>query len=169
MNLVTPDFGLLFWMVIIFGLLFFVLAKFGFPVITSMVEKRSSLIDKSLADAREIDAMMAGMKAEHEKMLTDTRKEQALILKDATDRGKAIVAEAREAASSEAGKIIADARAQIAAEKESALRDIRSEVAALSVGVAEKILRKELSDDVSTDEFLAKMVEEASSSDVRLS
>ena len=61
MNLVTPDAGLLFWMVVIFGLLFFLLWKFGFPVITSMVEKRNATIEKSLKDAHAIEAQMAGM------------------------------------------------------------------------------------------------------------
>ena len=58
MNLVTPDTGLLFWMVVIFALLFFILARFGFPIITSMVEKRNAAIDKSLKDADEVEALM---------------------------------------------------------------------------------------------------------------
>ena len=71
MNLVTPDTGLLFWMVIIFGLLFFILAKFGFPIITSMVEKRNAAIDKSLKDAEEVEAMMVAAMKEHDEMIAD--------------------------------------------------------------------------------------------------
>ena len=53
MSLITPDFGLLFWMTLIFGIVFFVLAKWGFPLITGMVDKRSDRIEQSIAKARE--------------------------------------------------------------------------------------------------------------------
>ena len=146
MNLVTPDSGLLFWMVVIFGLVFFLLWKFGFPVITSMVEKRNATIEKSLKDAHQIEAQMAGMLAEHAQMLEDARKEQAQILREATDTRN---------------KILADARTEIEAEKEAALRDVRREVAVLSVSIAEKILRKELADDRAQRDYIDRMVEEA--------
>ena len=98
MNLVTPDSGLLFWMVVIFGLVFFLLWKFGFPVITSMVEKRNATIEKSLKDAHQIEAQMAGMLAEHAQMLEDARKEQAQILREATDTRNKILAQAKDEA-----------------------------------------------------------------------
>ena len=85
MQLITPDAGLLFWMVVIFGLLFFLLWKFGFPIITDMVEKRNATIEQSLKDAHQIEAQMAGMLAEHAQMLEDARKEQAQILREAAD------------------------------------------------------------------------------------
>ena len=160
MNLVTPDAGLLFWMVVIFGLLFFLLWKFGFPVITSMVEKRNSTIEKSLKDAHEIEARMAGMLAEHAQMLEDARKEQAQILREAADTRSKLIADAKDQAREEAAKILADARAEIEAEKEAALRDVRKEVAVLSVSIAEKILRKELSEDKEQREYIDRMVDE---------
>ena len=160
MNLVTPDSGLLFWMVVIFGLVFFLLWKFGFPVITSMVEKRNATIEKSLKDAHQIEAQMAGMLAEHAQMLEDARKEQAQILREATDTRNKILATAKDEAREEAAKILAEARTQIEAEKEAALRDVRKEVAVLSVSIAEKILRKELSEDKEQREFIDRMVEE---------
>ena len=160
MNLVTPDAGLLFWMVIIFGLLFFLLWKFGFPVITSMVEKRNATIEKSLKDAHAIEAQMAGMLAEHAQMLEDARKEQAQILREASDTRSRMIADAKEQAREEAAKILAEARSEIEAEKEAALRDVRKEVAVLSVSIAEKILRKELSEDKEQREYIDRMVEE---------
>ncbi len=161
MNLVTPDSGLLFWMVVIFGLVFFLLWKFGFPVITSMVEKRNATIEKSLKDAHQIEAQMAGMLAEHAQMLEDARKEQAQILREATDTRNKILAQAKDEAREEASKILADARTEIEAEKEAALRDVRREVAVLSVSIAEKILRKELADDRAQRDYIDRMVEEA--------
>jgi len=160
MNLITPDTGLLFWMVVIFGLVFFLLWKFGFPIITEMVEKRNRTIEKSLQDAREIEAQMAGMIAEHAQMLEDARKEQAQILRDAADTRSKLIADAKERAQEEAAKILADARNEIAAEKEAALRDVRREVAVLSVSIAEKILRKEFSDGDVQRDYMDRMVEE---------
>ena len=167
MNLVTPDAGLLFWMVVIFGLLFFLLWKFGFPIITSMVEKRNSTIEKSLKDAHEIEARMGQMVEEHARMLEEARKEQAQILRDATDTRNKILAQAKDDAREEAAKILAEARTEIEAEKEAALRDVRKEVAVLSVSIAEKILRKELADDGAQREYIDRMVEETVREDAR--
>ena len=167
MQLITPDAGLLFWMVVIFGLLFFLLAKFGFPIITSMVEKRNSTIEKSRKDAREIEARMGQMVEEHARMLDEARKEQAQILREATDTRNKILAQAKDDAREEAAKILAEARTEIEAEKEAALRDVRKEVAVLSVSIAEKILRKELADDREQREYIDRMVEETVREDAR--
>jgi F-type H+-transporting ATPase subunit b len=160
MNLVTPDTGLLFWMVVIFGIVFFLLAKFGFPIITSMVDKRNAAIKRSLEDARAVEAQMADIMAEHAQMLEDARKEQTDILRDAAETRKKILADAKVQAGEEAAKILADARAEIAAEKEAAIREVRSEVALLSVTIAEKILQKELSLDGEQQAYIDRMVDE---------
>ena len=160
MNLVTPDTGLLFWMVVIFGLVFFLLWKFGFPIITEMVEKRNGTIRKSLKDAHEIEVRMAGMLEEHAQMLETARKEQAQILREAADTRSKLIADAKVQAQEEAAKILADARTEIAAEKEAALRDVRKEVAVLSVSIAEKILQKELAKDQEQREYIDRMVDE---------
>lgn len=160
MNLITPDSGLLFWMVLIFGIVFFLLAKFGFPVITSMVEKRNETIEKSLKDAKEIELKMTEMVQDHARMLEEARKEQAQILREATDSRKQILEQAKTDAREEADKIVTEARARIAEEKESAMRDIRREAALLSVGVAEKILREELSSEKAQQAYLERLVDE---------
>lgn len=167
MNLVTPDFGLLFWMVVIFGLVFFLLAKFGFPVITDMVDKRSAKIAQSLKDADEIEARMASWKAEQAQMLEATRKEQSLMLREAAATRARIVADAQAQAQVEAERILSEARARIEAEKESALRDVRKEIALLSVQVAEKVLRHELSDESSQRAFIDQLVDETSQAQMR--
>ena len=167
MSLVTPEFGLLFWMVVIFGIVFFLLAKFGFPIITDMVDERSAKIAKSLKDADEIEARMAAWKEEQAKMVEDTRRQQAAILKNAKETKAQIVADAEAQAKAEADKILAEAKTQIAAEKESALRDVRKEIALLGVQVAEKILRNELSDEGSQRAFIDKLVDEANEAKLR--
>ena len=160
MNLVTPDGGLLFWMVIIFGLLFFVLAKFGFPLITSMVDKRGAAIDESLRDAEKVAEEKKNIGREKEAVLTAARKQQADILRDADRAGEAVIAEAKSKAQSEADAILEDSRRRIRQEKEAALRDVRNEVAAVSVGVAEKVLRGELSSDKAQSDYIDRLLDE---------
>ena len=136
MSLVTPEFGLLFWMVVIFGIVFFLLAKFGFPIITDMLDERSARIAKSLKDADEIEARMATWKVEQAQLLEAARKQQSEILRKAAETREQIIAEARDRAREEADRLLKDAKTQIEAEKESALRDVRKEIALLSVEVA---------------------------------
>lgn len=167
MSLITPDFGLLFWMTLIFGIVFFILAKFGFPVLTDMVRKRQERIEKSIEDARTIEARMATWKVEQAQMLEQTRREQSAMLKEATETKARIVADAKVQAKAEADKILSEAKLQIAAEKESALRDVRKEIALLSVEVAEKVLRQELSDEGNQRAFLDKLVDEAGKAELR--
>ncbi|MBR6362755.1 MAG: F0F1 ATP synthase subunit B [Bacteroidales bacterium] len=163
MNLVTPDGGLLFWMTLIFLLLFFVLARFGFPVITGMVEKRNRHIDESLKMAQEARARMENLAAEQAALLEKTRQEQGVMLREAAQTRATIIANAQKEAEEKAEKIIEKARVEIAAEKESALRDIRKEVAMLSVDIAEKVICKDLENDDAQMRYLDKLVGEMSS------
>ncbi len=166
MSLITPDFGLLFWMVVIFGLVFFLLAKFGFPVITQAVQKRSDHSAESLRAADEAEARLAGMAEEHARMLEETRLEQSRILKEASEARASIIAQAREEAQQEAAKVLEHAKVEIAAERESAIRDNRRQVAMISVEVAEKIVRKDLEGDGGQLALIDRMVDEASQAQI---
>ena len=161
MSLITPDFGLLFWMVIIFGAVFFVLAKFGFPIITDMVHKRSDHIADSLKAAEQATEQLAGLAEEQKRMIEQTRLEQSRILKEASDARDRIISQAKEEAAEEASKLIAHARVEIAAERESALRDIRRQVAMISLEVAEKVVRRDLSDQSEQLALMDRLVDEA--------
>ena len=160
MSLVTPDVGLLFWMVVIFGIVFFLLARFGFPVITDMVDRRSAKIAQSLKDADQIQERMAAWKQEQARLLEQTRREQAAILKEATETKARIVSEAKDQAKARADEILAEASRRIAAEKDAALREVRQEVALLSVQVAQKVLRQELSDKSRNGAYLDRLLDE---------
>ncbi len=149
MSLVTPDSGLLFWMVIIFGVVFFILAKFGFPVITDMVRKRTESISQSLKLADEARAELA-----------ELNKEQARVLEDAAKVKASIIEQAKVQAQQEAEKVLAQARTEIAAEKESALRDIRKEVALLSMNITEKVLRTEFGSEEVRKQYVDKVMQE---------
>lgn len=147
-------------MTLIFAVVFFILAKFGFPVITGMVEKRSDRIDESLRKAEEADKAIAELTARGQKIISDAQAEQARILREASATSDSIVAKARDEAKEEAAKIMQQARTDIAAEKESALRDIRRVVANMSVEVAEKVLRTDLDEDKKQDAYLDRLIEE---------
>ena len=145
-SILTPDLGLLFWMLLAFLVVFGVLVKFGFPAIINMVNSRKQYIDDSLRKAHEASARLENIQLEGEAILQQARQKQAEILKEAADTRDAIVAKAQEQARHEAARLIEEAKADIAQAKSAALSEIRAQVAELSVSVAEKILRSELSD-----------------------
>lgn len=157
-SILTPDFGLLFWMLIAFAVVFFLLSKFGFPAITGMVEDRKKFIDESLQNARAANEKLAGIQAESEMLLRAAREQQAEILKEAMATRDAIVKEAKNQAEVEGSKILAEAKAQIQVEKANALRDIRSQVADLSIQIAEKVVRRQLDNDVAQESFIEGML-----------
>lgn len=159
-SILTPDLGLLFWMFLAFLIVFVLVAKFGFPVITKMVEERKNYIDESLKKAHEANERLAGIQQEGERLLNEARARQAEILSQAKATGDSIVREAREKAQAEGAKLLLDAKAQIAAEKENALRDIRQTVADLSVAVAEKVVRQKLSKDAEQQKLIERMLDE---------
>lgn len=162
MNLMLPDSGLLFWMTIIFAIVFFILAKFGFPIITGMVDKRAKRIDEAIAAARKAEESLAGLAREQERLLSEARTEQARILQEAAVQRDNMIVQAQEQAREEAKKIMDEAKARIQEEKEAALRDVRKEVALLSVTIAEKVVRKELSTDKGQMELIDRMIDDLS-------
>ena len=162
MNLMLPDSGLLFWMTIIFAIVFFILAKFGFPIITGMVDKRAKRIDDAIAAARKAEESLAGLAKEQERLLAEARAEQARILQEAAAQRDNMIVQAQEQAKEEAKKIMDEAKVRIQEEKEAALRDVRKEVAIMSVAIAEEVVRKELSTDKGQMELIDRMIEEMS-------
>lgn len=160
MSLLTPDSGLLFWMVIVFGIVFVLLAKYGFPVITKMVDERKEYIDKSLQAARDANEQLTNIKAESETILAEAHEEQARILNEALATRERIVKEAKIQAQVEGQKLLDEAKKQIQIEKDSAVSAIRRQVAVLSVDIAEKVLRKNLDDEKKQMEMIDRMLDE---------
>ncbi len=161
MNLLLPDSGLIFWMTIIFAIVFFILAKFGFPVITGMVDKRTKRIDEAISSARKAEESLAGVVREQEKLLAEAQAEHTRILHDAAARRDEMLARAQEEARAEAVKIMDEAKKRIHEEKEAALRDVRKEVALISVAIAEQVVRKELSTEKGQMELIDRLTDEA--------
>lgn len=165
MSFLLPEAGLLFWMLIAFGVVFLILYKFGFPVITSMIDERKKFIDDALQNAKEANEKLAGIEEQSRLILEKANAEQVKILREAVAVRENIIKEAQEKAEMESGKIIASAREQINLEKEEALRDIRAQVAELSILIAEKIIRKELTDDKVRDKYMDTLIDEAFSTE----
>ncbi|MBR5475267.1 MAG: F0F1 ATP synthase subunit B [Bacteroidaceae bacterium] len=159
MSFLLPDAGLLFWMLVVFGIVFFILAKFGFPAIVGMVDERKRLIDESVRNAQEANERLKAVNAESEELLKAAREEQAKILREAAAMRNDLLNEARKKAEADGEKIIAEARHIIQQEKEDALRDVRRQVATLSVEIAEKILRRELSDKESQNAVIENLID----------
>lgn len=159
-SILTPDVGLLFWMLLAFLVVFGLMAKFGFPVIINMVNERKNYIDESLQKAHEANERLASIEQEGERLLNEARARQAEILSQAKATSDSIVREAREKAQEEGAKLLQDAKAQIAAEKENALRDIRETVADLSVVIAEKVVRQKLDNTTEQQKLIEQMLDE---------
>ncbi len=159
-SILTPDPGLLFWMLLAFLVVFFVLAKFGFPAMVGMVEKRKKYIDESLQKAHEASLKLENIKQESEKILQEAREKQASILKEAAETREAILENAQDKAKEESARIINEARQEIETQKKAAISDIRKQVAILSVEVSEKILRKKLDTDKAQMDYIDLMLDE---------
>jgi len=160
MSLLQPEFGLLFWMLLSFVVVFVILAKFGFPIITQMVEDRKQFIDKSLEAAKTANEQLAGIKADGEAMLAEAREEQVKILNDAAAIRDKIINEAKVTAQLEAKKQLDEVRLQIQAEKEEAIRDVRRQIAVLSVDIAEKVIRTSLKKDKEQMDMIDRLLDE---------
>ena len=157
-SILTPDFGLLFWMLLAFGIIFVLLWRYGFPVIIKMVEERKAYIDESLAKAREANEKLAHIQAESDAILREARDKQAAILREAMATKEAILSEAREKAQAEGHKILA--KAQINAERENALNSLRGEVAGISVKVAEQLLLSQLQGPTAQEDYVERLLQQ---------
>ena len=160
--ILTPDLGLLFWMLLEFLVVFGILAKYGFPAITNMVDERNRYIDESLRKAHEAQERLANIEKEGESILQEAREKQAQILKEAAETRDAIVEQAQAKARSEGARLLDEAKMAIEQEKKAAIADIRQQVATLSVDIAEKVLRKNLKDDKSQMDLIERMLDEVS-------
>lgn len=160
MSLLLPDAGLLFWMLVAFGIVFLVLYKYGFPVILSMIEKRSRFIDDALRNAHEANEKLAGIERQGEEIVMAAQEEQARILREASAAREQVMKEARKRAEDEAERIIAEARRKISHERDEMLSGMRNDVAELSLAIAEKIVGKELSADGAQQEYIDKLLNE---------
>ena len=162
MGLLQPELGLLFWTSLAFGLVLFLLCKFGFPVILRSVEERRKFIDSSIDAAHEAEVRLERVTLDSEAIVEKAEAERQMILRSAGEERDRIVAEARTKAEEEARRIVTEAREQATEEREHILRDGRQQVAALAVALSEKLLREELRDRQSQTKLVDRLLDEIS-------
>ena len=160
MQLLTPALGLLLWTLLAFLIVFFLLKKFAWPSIIGGLAKREKTIADSLASAEKIKLEMAQMKNDNEAILAQAREERATMLKEAKETKDKMIAEAKEEAKVQAARIITDAQASINHQKMAALTEIKNQVGNLVIEVSEKVLRKELSNKASQEEYIKQLATE---------
>ncbi len=160
MNILMPDSGLLFWMTISFGIVVFILVKFGFPVILKMLAERKYYIDESLLMADKARTELHMVKADGELIIENAKKEYKKIMNDGVKLKQSLIEEAKVKASIETHKMIEEARVQILHEKNDAIRDIRQQVALLSVDIAEKVLRDKLNQKTEQQALLNRLIDD---------
>ncbi|MRG47768.1 F0F1 ATP synthase subunit B [Chitinophaga sp. SYP-B3965] len=160
MDLLLPAFGLFTISLLIFIIVFLILKKFAWKPILSVLKEREDSITDSIATAERVKEEMAQMKAEHEHVLAEAKAERSMILKEAKEAKDKIISEAKATAQAEAKKIIQDASVAIENQKMAALTDVKNQVGNLVIEVAEKVLRKELSDKQNQEAYIKQLATE---------
>jgi F-type H+-transporting ATPase subunit b len=160
MDLLTPSFGLIIWTLLAFLIVFFILKKYAWKPILKSLDTREKNIASSLETAERIKAEMAQMQSENEALLAKAREERALLLKEARETRDKIVSEAKEQAKTEASRIVSEAQQAIQQQKMAAITEVKNTVSGLVIDVAEKILRRELSNKPEQEKYIRQLSSE---------
>ena len=147
MDLIVPSIGLIFWMTITFLIVFLLLRKMAWKPILASLKERENSIQEALDSAQRAKEEMAALKSSNEAILLEARNEREKLLKEARETKESIIGEAKAGAQKEADKIMQSARESIQGEKAAAMDELKNQVAKLSIEIAEKIIRTELSSD----------------------
>lgn len=160
MELLTPSFGLIFWTLLAFLIVFYILRKFAWkPILNSLGEREKNIAD-SLETAQRVRAEMTLLKSENEELLAKAREERAVILKEAREIKDKIINEAKDQAKNEASKIITEAQQAINAQKMAAITDVKNEVGKMVIEITQKVLKRELSTQQAQEEHIQGLIKE---------
>ncbi|WP_243348189.1 F0F1 ATP synthase subunit B [Parabacteroides sp. FAFU027] len=160
MELVMPEFGLLFWMLVSFSILFFILKKFAWKPILKALADRENSIDEALKAADKAKEEMARLQEDNQRILKEAMLERDKILKEARELKDSIVSEAKNLATVEANKVLENAKIAIEREKTAAIEEMKNSIAIFSLDIAEKILKDRLTDDTRQKELVKKFVDQ---------
>lgn len=160
MELITPDIGLLFWMTVAFGIVFFVIAKFAFPIINGMLKKREEKINDALELAERTHKEMEQLQADNEALLKQAYEERANIINETKQICNNLIEDAKVKANEEKDRIIESAKASIEHEKMAATTEVKNQIADISLKVAEKILAKSLDSDKEQLDYINRLLED---------
>jgi F-type H+-transporting ATPase subunit b len=157
--LVLPDIGLVFWNTVAFIGLLVVLGKFAWKPMLKAISDREKGIEDSLAKADKMKADLTAMQNENEILLAKAREERATLIKEAKEASEKMIAEAKEKAKSEYERIVADAQVAINQQKNAALTEVKNQVGSLVVEVAEKVLRRELTNKAEQETYIKQLAD----------
>ncbi len=160
MELVRPELGLVFWMVVSFSIVLFILGKYAWPAILNGLKEREQTIAENLAKAEKAREEMKKLTAQNEELIRQAKDERDALLKSAKDVHDKIINEAKEKAQVEAAAVIASAKEKINNEKMAAITELKNEIANLSIEISEKVLARELADKEKQKAFVESLVEE---------
>ena len=158
MDLLTPDLGLLFWQLVIFGALFFILSKFAWKPITASLKERDTNIQSALDMAEQTRREMTALKADNDKLLAQARSEREIILRGAKEAADKLLADTQKKAQAEGQRILEQARESMQNERVKMVADMKKEVVTLSIEIAEKVLRRELADKTAQEKLVQDLV-----------
>ncbi len=163
MELFTPDFGLIFWMFVSFGVLFLVLWRYAWPIILKGLDQRADLIDKGVEYAQNAKLQLDNAKEEADKYLAQARRQQADMLREADKMKNQIIEEARTEAQKEAQKVMDQAKVSIARQQKEAEQAFRDQVSDFALQIAEKVTKQNLSDDKAQTRLVDTLLDEMES------
>jgi F-type H+-transporting ATPase subunit b len=158
--LLTPAAGVVIWTTIAFLTVLFILRKFAWKPILKGLKDREESIDNALSAAERARNEMANLQADNERLLQEARVERDRILKEARDMRDTMVNDAKGKAQEEADRMITAAREAIANEKNRAVAELKNQVANLSIEIAEKLVRQNLSGDAANQELAEKLADD---------
>ena len=157
--LVLPDIGLVFWNTVAFLGLLVVLGKFAWKPMLKAISDREKGVEDSLAKADKMKADLTAMQNENEALLAKAREERATLIKEAKEASEKMIAEAKDKAKSEYERIVADAQVAINQQKNAALTEVKNQVGSLVVEVAEKVLRRELTNKAEQETYIKQLAD----------
>ena len=157
--LVLPDIGLVFWNTVAFLGLLVVLGKFAWKPMLKAISDREKGIEDSLAKADKMKADLSAMQNENEALLAKAREERATLIKEAKEASEKMIAEAKDKAKSEYERIVADAQVAINQQKNAALTEVKNQVGSLVVEVAEKVIRRELTNKAEQETYIKQLAD----------
>ena len=157
--LVSPGLGVIVWMLVAFGILAFILMKWGWPVILKALNDREKAINDALGAAEKTKAEMAQLKAHNEDLLKEAKVQRDEILRNARLTSEQIIEDARQKATVEADRIVENARENINYEKLKSMHDLKNQIANLSIEIAEKLIKNELADPQRANDFVIREIE----------
>lgn len=163
MELFTPDFGLIFWMFVAFGVLFLILWKFAWPVILKSVDSRADLTDKGVEYAQNAKEQLDHAQQSADELIKSAQRRQADMLREADRLKSQIVDEARTAAQAEAQKVMDAAQASIVQQQKEAEEALRGSVGAIALDIAQKVVQQRLADDEAQQQLVDKLLTEIES------